>query len=73
MIAIESRVTGVVILEATISESGTVENLRVLRSHPLLERAAIEAVRQWRYTPTRLNGVPVPVIMTVTVNFVLQH
>ena len=73
LIAIESRVTGVVILEATISESGTVENLRVLRSHPLLERAAIEAVRQWRYTPTRLNGVPVPVIMTVTVNFVLQH
>ncbi len=72
-IALESRVQGVVILEATISESGAVENLRVLRSHPLLERAAIEAVRQWRYTPTRLNGVPVPVIMTVTINFVIQH
>lgn len=71
-IALQSHVRGVVILEATISEAGRVENLRVLRSHPLLERAAIEAVRQWRYTPTRLNGVPVPVIMTVTVNFVLQ-
>jgi protein TonB len=50
-IAIISRVQGIVILEATISETGTIENLRVLKSHPLLERAAIEAVKQWRYTP----------------------
>jgi len=44
----------------------------VLRSVPLLDAAAIEAVRQWRYTPTLLNGVPVPVVMTVTVRFSLQ-
>jgi len=46
--------------------------VRVLRSIPLLDAAAIEAVRQWQYTPTLLNGVPVPVIMTVTVNFTLR-
>jgi protein TonB len=72
-IALSAGVHGVVILEATISETGTIENLRVLRSHPLLERAAVEAVKQWRYTPTRLNGVPVPIIMTVTVNFMIQR
>ncbi|MBM3782471.1 MAG: TonB family protein [Acidobacteria bacterium] len=44
----------------------------MLRSVPLLDAAAIEAVRQWRYTPTLLNGVPVPVVMTVTVRFSLQ-
>ena len=47
-------------------------NARVLRSVPLLDQAAIEAVKQWRYTPSMLNGVPVPVIMTVTVNFTLR-
>jgi protein TonB len=40
-----------------------------LRGIPLLNDAAVDAVRQWRYTPTLLNGVPVPVVMTVTVNF----
>jgi protein TonB len=49
-----------------------VTDVRVLRGLPLLDRAAIEAVRQWVYTPTLLNGVPVPVIMTVTVNFKLS-
>jgi protein TonB len=44
----------------------------VLRSIPLLDAAAIDAVKQWTYTPTTLNGQPVPVIMTVTVNFALQ-
>lgn len=44
----------------------------MLRSVPLLDDAAIPAVRQWRYTPTLLNDVPVPVVMTVTVNFTLQ-
>jgi TonB family protein len=72
-IAVSAGVQGIVILEATISEAGTIENLRVLRSHALLERAAVEAVKQWRYTPTRLNGVPVPIIMTVTVNFTLNR
>jgi protein TonB len=49
-----------------------VQDVRVLRSIPLLDAAATEAVRQWQYTPTLLNGVPVPVIMTVTVNFTLR-
>jgi len=47
-------------------------NLRVLRSVPLLDQAATDAVRQWEFTPTRLNGVAVPVVMTVTVNFTLR-
>lgn len=67
-----ANVQGVVILEATIDIKGQVRDLRVLRSIPLLDQAAIDAVRQWEYTPTLLNGVAVPVIMTVTVNFTLQ-
>ncbi|MND07525.1 Gram-negative bacterial tonB protein [compost metagenome] len=63
---------GVVIIEATISTTGTVTDVRVLRSIPLLDQAAIDAVRQWQYSPTLLNGVPVPVIMTVTVQFTLS-
>jgi len=63
---------GVVILEAVIDPSGAVRQARVLRSIPALDDAAVEAVKQWQFTPTLLNGVPVPVIMTVTVNFTLQ-
>jgi protein TonB len=70
-IAKQARVQGVVILECTISPQGKVTNVTVLRGIPLLDAAAIEAVKQWVYTPTLLNGVPVPVIMTVTVNFKL--
>jgi protein TonB len=65
----QARVEGVVILEATISSSGKVTDVKVLRGIPLLDSAALDAVRQWTYSPTLLNGVPVPVIMTVTVNF----
>ena len=68
----EARVQGIVIIEATIGETGNVINARVLRGVPLLDQAALDAVRQWRYTPTLLNGVPVPVIMTLTVNFTLK-
>jgi periplasmic protein TonB len=68
-LALTAHVEGVVIIEATIGVDGRVENARVLRSHPLLDEAAVAAVRQWVYTPTLLNGVPVPVIMTVTVQF----
>jgi len=71
-IAQSARVQGVVIIEAVIGPDGSVQEARVLRSIPLLDAAALDAVRQWRYTPTLLNGVPVPVIMTVTVNFTLQ-
>jgi TonB family protein len=70
--AIQARVQGVVILECTISPTGKVVQVKPLRGIPLLTEAAIEAVRQWEYTPTELNGVPVPVIMTVTVNFKLS-
>jgi protein TonB len=68
-IAKQARVQGVVVLEAVISPSGEVTNVRVLRGVPLLNDAALQAVRQWRYTPTMLNGQPVSVVMTVTVNF----
>lgn len=67
-----NRVQGVVIVEAIIGTDGRVENLRVLRSHPLLDAAAVAAVRAWEYTPTLLNGKPTPVIMTVTVQFNLN-
>ena len=59
-------------MEATIGATGNVTAVNVLRSVPLLDEAAVNAVRQWVYTPTLLNGVPVPVIMTVTVNFQLR-
>ena len=68
-IAQQARVQGVVILEVMIDPAGEVTDVKVLRGIPLLDHAAIEAVRQWVYTPTLLNGQPVPVIMTVTVNF----
>jgi TonB family protein len=71
LIALEARVQGLVILEGLIDEQGNVADVRVLRGVPLLNEAAVEAVRQWRYTPTLLNGVPVPVIMTMTVTFTL--
>lgn len=71
-IAQAARVEGTVIIDAVIDEQGRVQSTRVLRSIPLLDQAALEAVRQWVYTPTLLNGVPVPVVMTVTVRFRLN-
>jgi protein TonB len=68
-IARAARVEGIVVLEAVIADDGTVREVRVLRSIPLLDAAAVDAVRQWRFTPTLLNGEPVPVVMTVTVGF----
>jgi protein TonB len=67
-----NRVQGVVIIEARIETDGRVSQARVLRSIPLLDDAALDAVRQWEYTPTLLNGQAVPVVMTVTVNFTMQ-
>jgi periplasmic protein TonB len=72
-IAQAAGVSGVVIVEATIGADGRVQDARVLRSIPLLDEAALEAVRQWEFTPTLLNGVPVPIIMTVTVAFSLRR
>ena len=70
-IARAARVEGLVILEATIDERGLVIDARVLRSVPLLDAAALAALKQWRYTPTLLNGTPVRVLMTVTFRFSL--
>jgi TonB family protein len=61
-----------VILEAKIEADGGVSDARVMRSIPGLDEAALDAVRQWEFTPTEVDGVRVPVIMTVTVNFTLQ-
>jgi TonB family protein len=65
----DARISGVVILQVTVDEQGNVSDIRVMRGHPLLQNAAVEAVRQWRYSPTLLNGEAVPVIATVTVPF----
>jgi len=71
-LAREARVQGLVIIEATIGVDGQVMGARILKSVPLLDEAALAAVRQWRYSPTLLNGSPVPIVMTVTVIFKLQ-
>ena len=71
-IALSARVKGIVILEALIGEDGRVRDVRVLRSTPLLDRAAEDAVKQWQFRPTSLNGQAVPVLMTVTVSFTLD-
>ena len=68
-IARSARVAGVVTIEATIGPDGKVIDATVVRSIPLLDEAALDAVRQWEYTPTLLNGVAVPVRVTVTINF----
>jgi protein TonB len=60
---------GTVVLQATISKSGTIENLHVLSGPAMLQQAAIDAVRQWRYRPYLLNGEPVDVETTVNVVF----
>jgi protein TonB len=71
-LARQARVQGVVRLECTIDPGGNVAAIAVKSGHPLLVPAAESAVRQWRYAPTRLNGVPVAVLMTVTVTFTLR-
>jgi len=68
-----SRVQGVVVIEVIIDESGTIANARILRSVPSLDEAALAAVSQWKYTSTLPNGAPVPVIMSVMVNFTLME
>ena len=68
-VAVAARISGTVIIEAVIDVDGSVRDAKVLRSIPLLDAAALAAVRQWRYTPTTLNGIPVAVLMTVSVRF----
>ena len=71
-LAKRARVMGKVILVVTVDEEGNVSDIRVSSGHPLLDEAALAAVRQWKYSPTLLNGEPVPVIATVTVIFNLK-
>ncbi len=71
-LALAARVQGSVRLECVIGEDGRVSEVVVVDGHPLLDPAAIEAVRQWRYRPTLLNGVPVSVVLTVVVDFRLR-
>jgi protein TonB len=71
-LARSARIQGSVLLQAVISRQGTIENLRVLSGHPMLVRAAIDAVSQWRYRPYILNNEPVEVETQITVNFSLS-
>ena len=71
-LAVSAGIQGVVILEATVGQNGKVEEVSVLRSVGLLDLAAMEAVRQWRYEPLLLNGRPERFILTVTVSFSLS-
>jgi protein TonB len=70
-IAKQARVQGTVVLAATISKNGTIEGLKVVSGHPMLTQSALDAVRNWRYQPTYLNGEPVEVETTINVNFSL--
>jgi protein TonB len=67
-----ARIQGAVVLRAVIGKQGTIENLQAVGGPPLLIKAAVEAVRQWRYRPYRLNGEPVEVDTQITINFLLS-
>lgn len=71
LIAVNAQIEGIVIIEATVDETGAVSGTRVLRSHSVLDQAAVNAVEQWRYEPLRLNGIAQPFVLTVTVSFSL--
>lgn len=72
-LAQRAGIGAIVIVQCVIDVDGRVSDAHVLRGHPLLDAAALEAMRQWRYEPTRLNGIAVPVVMTVTVTFQAQR
>ena len=71
--ALAAKIQGVVLMEVTIDSAGHVRDARVLRGHPQLDNAAVEAVRQWQFEPALMNGVAVPVIMTVSLNFSMDQ
>jgi periplasmic protein TonB len=70
-LAKQARIAGAVVLQAEISKDGSIQNLHVISGHPMLVPSAIEAVKQWKYRPYILNGEPVEVETTITVNFTL--
>jgi protein TonB len=67
-----ARREGTVVMEAVLDPTGRVTQLRVIRSVPMLDQAAMDAVRQWRYTPSTYGGQAVSVLMTITIRFTLQ-
>ena len=71
--AAQAKAQGAVVLDVIIDAEGVPTDVQVAQSVPLLDAAAVEAVRQWRYEPTLMNGVAVPIAMTVTVNFTLDQ
>jgi TonB family protein len=71
-IARSAKVSGIVILELVVGADGRVDSAHILRSIPLLDQAALDAVYQWEFLPTYLNGIAVPLVMSVTVNFVAE-
>jgi len=72
-LARQSRIEGTVVLHAIIDKDGRVAELQVISGHPLLARAALDAVKQWRYKPTLLNGEPMKVDTTISVTFTMAH
>jgi protein TonB len=72
-LAMVAKITGIVILEASVSADGAVEQVKVLRSVKFLDQAAVEAVRQWRYSPLVLNGVRTPFVLSVTLSFSIKE
>ena len=73
-IAVAAQVSGMVILEAVVDTEGCVESVKVLRPVSLvLDHAAVEALKEWRYSPLVLNGVPTSFVLTVTFNFSVVH
>jgi len=72
-LAVQTRLQFIVILEALVGSDGRVRSVTVLRGHPFLDAAAVEAVRQWRYVPLLLNGEPLEFVLTVTINFHLTE
>lgn len=71
-LAVQARLAAIIIAEALVDQSGRVREVKILRGAPLFDDAAVEAVKQWRYQPLLLNGVPTEFILTVTVKFNLQ-
>jgi TonB family protein len=71
-LAKRARLEQIVMLEVSVDEEGYVSNIRVIRGHPLLDQAAIDAVKQWVYSPTLLNGEKIPVVATVSIVFSLS-
>jgi periplasmic protein TonB len=68
-LASKTRISGTVVLEATLTAEGRVEEIKVISGHPLLVDAAIKCLKQWEYEPSYLNGIPIPVILTAKVHF----